>query len=329
MADTTYNRMIRKLTVAFGDLFSNITLVRYNPDESEQERFIVPLDYAAKELYVQRLSFDPNLDKKIQMTLPRMSYEMNGIDYDASRKQITNIKNFASSGQNIISQYMPVPYNFDFSLYLYVRNIEDGNQIIEHILPFFAPDYTIKVNMIPEMGIIKEVPIILNNVKYDVTYEGDRDSDTRMVIWTLNFTVKGFIFGANSTSGLIKTSITNIHNNLSQGNNVVFNVNAGGIGNYQINEIVYQGPTPELSTATAQVVSWSSNNKQLIVNNAQGNFVSNANLVGINSGAVWSFNSYSIQPEEYANITITPNPSNANATSNYTYTTAITEYTNV
>ena len=329
MADTTYNRMIRKLTVAFGDLFSNITLVRYNPDESEQERFIVPLDYAAKELYVQRLSFDPNLDKKIQMTLPRMSYEMNGIDYDASRKQITNIKNFASSGQNIISQYMPVPYNFDFSLYLYVRNIEDGNQIIEHILPFFAPDYTIKVNMIPEMGIIKEVPIILNNVKYDVTYEGDRDSDTRMVIWTLNFTVKGFIFGANSTTGLITTSITNIHNNLAQGNNIVFNVNTGGLGNYQINERVYQGPTSELATATAQVVSWSSNNKQLIVNNAQGNFVSNTNLVGINSGAVWSFNSYSIQPEKYANITITPNPSNANATSNYTYTTVITEYTNV
>jgi len=329
MADTTYNRMIRKITVAFGNLFNNITLVRYNPDESEQERFVVPIDYAAKELYVQRLTFDPNLDKKVQMTLPRMSYEMNGIDYDASRKQITNIKNFASSGQNIISQYMPVPYNFDFSLYLYVRNIEDGNQIIEHILPFFAPDYTIKVNMIPEMGIVKEVPIILNNVRYDVTYEGDRDSDTRMVIWTLNFTVKGFIFGANSTTGLIKTSITNIHNNLAQGNNIVFNLNSNGLGNYQPNERVYQGPTAELFTATAQVVSWSSNNKQLIVNNAQGNFVSNTNLVGINSGAVWSFNSYSIQPEEYANITITPNPSNANATSNYTYTTAITEYTNV
>ena len=80
MADTTYNRMIRKITVAFGNLFNNITLVRYNPDESEQERFVVPIDYAAKELYVQRLTFDPNLDKKVQMTLPRMSYEMNGID---------------------------------------------------------------------------------------------------------------------------------------------------------------------------------------------------------------------------------------------------------
>ena len=97
MANITYNRMIRKLTVAFGDLFNNITLVRYNLNESEQERFLVPLDYATKELYVMRLQGDPDLDKKVQMTLPRMSYEMNGLSYDSSRKQITNIENLKYS----------------------------------------------------------------------------------------------------------------------------------------------------------------------------------------------------------------------------------------
>ena len=329
MSTIVYNRMIRKLTVAFGDLFNNITLVRYNPDQTEQERFIVPIDYATKELYVMRLQGDPNLDKKVQMTLPRMSYEMNGLSYDASRKQITNIKNFFGSGSNVQAQYMPVPYNFDFSLYLYVRNIEDGNQIIEHILPFFAPDYTIKVNMIPEMGIVKEVPVVLNSTNYEVTYEGDRDSDTRMVIWTLNFTVKGFIFGANTSAGLIRTSITNIHNDIENGSNIVFNVNAGGLGNYQVGELIYQGPTAALATATGKVVTWSSTNKQLTVSNPQGNFISSTNIVGQNTGSLWSFNSYTIQPKEYANITITPNPSNANATANYTYTTTITEYTNV
>ena len=80
MASIFYNRMIRKITVAFGDLFNNITLVRYNPDDSEQERFIVPIDYATKELYVMRIQGDPNLDKKVMMTLPRMSYELNGIE---------------------------------------------------------------------------------------------------------------------------------------------------------------------------------------------------------------------------------------------------------
>ena len=139
MANITYNRMIRKLTVAFGDLFNNITLVRYNLNESEQERFIVPLDYATKELYVMRLQGDPDLDKKVQMTLPRMSYEMNGLAYVATSKQITNIKHFAANGSTTLAQYMPVPYNFDFSLYLYVRNIEDGNQII---IPVEAADFS-------------------------------------------------------------------------------------------------------------------------------------------------------------------------------------------
>ena len=305
MSNTTYNRMIRKMTVAFGNLFDNITLVRYNPDETEQERFIVPLDYATKELYVVRLQQDPNLDKKIQMALPRMSYEMNGISYDATRKQMTNMQNFAYTGSQYVSQYTPVPYNFDFSLYLYVRNIEDGNQIIEHILPYFAPDYTIKVNMIPEMGIIKEVPIVLNSTSYDVTYEGDRDSDTRMVIWTLNFTVKGFIFGAiNDNIGLIQTSITNIYNDITQANNVLFEMASTGLGQYQIGELVYQGHSPALSTASGRVVSWV--NKNLTLGNLLGNFVSNQNIIGQTSNASWKFLNYQVVPEQLAQVVVTP-----------------------
>ena len=305
MSNTTYNRMIRKMTVAFGNLFDNITLVRYNPDETEQERFIVPLDYATKELYVVRLQQDPNLDKKIQMALPRMSYEMNGISYDATRKQMTNMQKFAYTGSQYVSQYTPVPYNFDFSLYLYVRNIEDGNQIIEHILPYFAPDYTIKVNMIPEMGIIKEVPIVLNSTSYDVTYEGDRDSDTRMVIWTLNFTVKGFIFGAiNDNVGLIQTSITNIYNDITQANNVLFEMASTGLGQYQIGEVVYQGHSPALSTASGRVVSWV--NKNLTLGNLLGNFVSNQNIIGQTSNASWKFLNYQVVPEQLAQVVVTP-----------------------
>lgn len=326
MASIFYNRMIRKITVAFGDLFNNITLVRYNSNDTEQERFIVPIDYATKELYVMRIQGDPNLDKKVMMTLPRMSYELNGIEYDSSRKQMTNIKHFNQNGNTTSSQYVPVPYNFDFSLYLYVRNIEDGNQIIEHILPYFAPDYTIKVNMIPEMGIVKEVPVILNDTKYEVTYEGDFTSDTRAVIWTLNFTVKGFIFGATSTAGLIKTSITNLLNNIPEDQDIVFNVNSGGNGNYTLNELVYQGTNPSLSTASGKVVHWLPANNQLTLTNITGNFVSNSSpLIGGTSNAKWVFNSYNIVQKDYATITVTPNPTTANANSNYTYTTVIQE----
>ena len=163
MANVFYNRVIRKLVVGFGNLFNNITLVRYNPDESEAERFLVPIAYAQKELYVQRLQGDPNLDKKVQLTLPRMSFEMTGFKYDASRKQNTNIKNFAQNGSSFSTQYNPVPYDFDFSLNIYVRNIEDGTQMIEHILPYFTPDYTIKLNLIPEMGIKRDT----NHIKFN------------------------------------------------------------------------------------------------------------------------------------------------------------------
>jgi len=325
MSNTTYYRMIRKISLAFGDLFNNINLVRYNPDLSEQERFLVPIDYATKELYVMRLQSDPDLNKKIMMTLPRMSYELAGMSYDASRKQITNMKNFFQNGNTTSSQYTPVPYNFNFNLYLYVRNIEDGNQIIEHILPFFAPDYTVKVNLIPELGVIKEIPIILNTTDFNIDYEGDMNADTRIIIWTLNFTVKGFIFGAQTDNvGLIKTSITHIYNDLKTNQNVVFNMNTGGVGNYQVGEIVYQGFSPASSATNAKVVQWNSANNQLYVTNLVGNFVSNQPVIGVNTNASHTFNSYVVTPLLAATITVTPNPITANANSNYTYTTTIT-----
>ena len=318
---TTYNRAIRKLVVGFGNLFNNITLVRYNPDETEQQRFVVPIAYAGKEKYAQRLAFDPDLDKKASMSLPRMSYEMTGLDYDASRKQNTNFKTFAKTSVGVKSQYNPVPYNFDFSLYIYVRNIEDGTQIIEHILPFFTPDYTIKLNLIPEMGIVKEIPILLNKATHEIEYEGDRDSDTRMVIWTLNFTVKGFIFGQTSSTGLITRSITNILSDNKYGD-VLASLGTGN-GTYQEGEVIYQGYSINTATATATVVSWSNN--QLRLTNITGNFVSSAIVTGLTTNAQYNFGSFTVVPLEHAQIDITPNPSTANANSSYTYTTTITE----
>ena len=102
MSTPTYNRIIRKLVTGFGNLFDNITLVRYNPDLSEAQRMLVPIVYATKEMYVRRLEDDPNLDKKVSTTLPRMSFEMSGMTYDASRKQNTNIKNFAKEVEFIL-----------------------------------------------------------------------------------------------------------------------------------------------------------------------------------------------------------------------------------
>ena len=320
-----YNRTIRKLVVGFGNLFKDITLVRYNPNLSEAERFLVPIAYAAKESYVMRLEEDLSLDKKVQMTLPRMSFEMMGVSYDTSRKLNTNTKNFASTPGGAIAQYNPVPYNFDFNLYLYVRNIEDGTQLIEHILPYFTPDYTIKLNMVPEMGIIKEIPIVLNSCQQDITYEGNREKDPRMVIWTLNFTVKGHIFGKTSTTGVITHSITSIYNEITPEQVVEFSIDAAsGTGTYQIGEDVYQGYTRSTAIATAKVVVWGNN--KLYLTNINGDFVSTQPIYGVNTLANYKFTSYNITPQKYAQIDITPNPAGANATVPYTANTIITEF---
>jgi hypothetical protein len=302
MAQTQYNRVIRKLVVGFGNLFDDITLVRYNPDNSEAERFIVPLMYATKEYYVRRLEEDYNADKKIQITLPRMSFEMAGMSYDATRKLNTNWKQFGTSNGEMSSQYNPVPYNFDFNLYLYVRNVEDATQLIEHILPFFTPDYTIKLNLIPELGIIKEVPIVLNSTSHEIQYEGNRESETRTIIWTLNFTVKGFIFGAISPQGgIIKHSIVSIYEDITSDQIVDFNINqTTGVGDYQIGEVVYQGFTYNTATATAKVITWG--NSVLQLTDINGDFISTQPIYGLTSSANYSFTSTNIIPNKYAQI---------------------------
>ena len=111
MAAIQYNRIIRKLVVGFGNLFDDIRLVRYNPDATEAERFLIPIAYATKERYVMRLEDDLNLDKKVQVTLPIMSFEMTDMSYDASRKLNTNQKLTHSNGADTLAVYNPVPFN--------------------------------------------------------------------------------------------------------------------------------------------------------------------------------------------------------------------------
>jgi hypothetical protein len=329
MANTFYNRALRKYVIGFGNLFNEISLVRYNPDFSEAQRMIVPIVYAPKETYVTRLETDPNLNKKTQITLPRMSFELTGFNYDATRKLNTNIKNFAQTSAGLVSQYNPVPYNFDFNLYLYVRNIEDGTQIIEHILSYFTPDYTMKLNMIPEMGIVKDVPIVLNSTSQDIDYEGNYERDTRVIIWTLNFTVKGHIFGKiTDTGGPITHSITSIYNQITEEDVVQFTVNPNsGVGTYQIGETVYQGYSAPLAIATGKVISF--NNNILQLKNINGNFVSNLPIQSTSGSANYVFTSFAPVTQKLVQIDTTPMPTDANVNTPYIATTQISEAPNI
>lgn len=322
----SYHKIIRKVIVAFGDMFNNIKIGRYDSNGNELEQFLVPLLYGGKEKYVSRLEGDPNLDKKVQITLPVMSYEMTDMSYDAGRKLNSNYKNIGTSySQNAaLAVYNPVPFDFDFSLFAYVRNFEDGAQLMEKILPYFTPDYTLNVNLIPELGVIKQLPIVLKNVTHENDYEGAFDSDVRRIIWTLNFTVKGYLYGPISESKIIRTSITNMFIQDVYGP-VTVKMNTGGLGSYRIDETVYQGYSYETATATANVVSWNSNTRSLFINSLSGHFVSGQKVIGLSTNSTWTANTFSTDTPNTVTITVTPNPSNVVLPNNYTYTTVITE----
>ena len=172
--------------------------------------FKVPLSYGAKEKYLTRITSDPSLTKAIQTIVPRISFEMVGMTYDTGRKLNTLTQNFAANTSTTVkTQYRPVPYNFDFNLSIYVRNTEDGTQILEQILPFFTPDFTVTVNFIPEMNQKYDMPIVLNSVNSTVDYEGDMMS-TRLIMWDLTFTAKSYIWPPVKSGKYIRQANTNI-----------------------------------------------------------------------------------------------------------------------
>lgn len=208
-----YNRTIRKMVIAMGTVLNDIELVRYTKDgNTAKEKFKVPLSYGAKEKYYVRLTTDPDLVRSLNIVVPRISFELTGMTYDSSRKMLSTMTNSAiRDGTTSYRQYAPVPYDFNFSASVYVRNTEDGTQIIEQIVPFFTPDFTITANLIPNIGLKYDIPIILNSVTNQVDYEGDFMS-TRLIIWNLEFTLKGYLFPPVKSSKIIRSANTTILN---------------------------------------------------------------------------------------------------------------------
>lgn len=281
----------------------------------------MPCEFGQKEKYWQALQSDPRNDKHVSITLPQIAYNLIGMKYDAQRKQQTTLNNYnLNSSANLLTNYMWVPYNYEFEVYIYVRTLYDGFQIIEQILPFFTPDYTMIVNILPNMNITRDVPVILNEVTYDVQNEGEREGETRFVQFTLSFTAKGYLFGPVQNAPIIKQAITNVWNWVNEdGKNLYLVLQAGGTGHYLPGEIVYQNNRLEASNATATVLDWSANTHRLLVDNVEGMFMSNDTLTGTQSGAEWNIINYEIKPQILETITVTPNPITANANSAYTY----------
>ena len=202
-----YHETMRKVVVAFGTIFNNINIVRTNSSGAVTQSMKVPLAYGPKQKFLTRLREDPNLNKKVALTLPRMGFEISGISYDPSRKlnSIQKVKktNTSTQGKTLSSQYMPVPYNMDFELVVMAKSSDDALQIVEQILPFFQPDYTITLNDNTSMGTTRDVPIILTGVTYEDSYDGDFN-DRRVLTYTMSFTAKFYLYGPVTDQKVIK-----------------------------------------------------------------------------------------------------------------------------
>ncbi len=211
-----YHGIIRKCIVGFGTLFSDIYIDRKEGDSvtgTTVQRLQVPLAYAPKEKWLVRIEQDPTLENHTYVSLPRMSFEIIGYNYDSTRKlnRMQQIR-CGDATNSMTFMYTPVPYNIDLSLYILTKTQEDGLQIIEQILPTFTPEYTLVVNAVPDMNVKHEVPIILNSVSVSDEYDGDFQT-RRFVTHTLNFQMKINLFGANSGQGVITEVNANVGQN--------------------------------------------------------------------------------------------------------------------
>ena len=202
-----YNQSTRNVVVAFGTLFNTIQLHKKDGSGNIVQSMKVPLAYGPKQKWLSRLTEDPNFSKKVAVTLPRIGFEISGIAYDPARKlqKTVKVKKVADGIDNnqVKSGFMPVPYNINFELYVLSKNSDDALQIVEQILPFFQPDYTVTMKEIPELDIIRDVPIILNSVGYEDDYEGSFTS-RRSIIYTLSFTAKYYMYGPVTASNIIR-----------------------------------------------------------------------------------------------------------------------------
>ena len=202
-----YHETIRKIIIAFGTTFNNIQLVRKDNNGDIKQSMKVPLAYGPRQKFLTRLNDDPNLTKQVAVTLPRLGFEIGSLSYDPSRK-LNRVQQFKktkeSDAKRLDTQFMPVPYNLDIELYALSKNSDDSLQIVEQILPYFQPDYTITVNDMPDMGIKRDIPIVLNSIGYEDDYQGNFET-RRAIIYTLSFTAKFYLYGPVTSQSVIKS----------------------------------------------------------------------------------------------------------------------------
>ena len=214
---TFYHSHIRKAIIAFGTIFNDINIERKNSAGAIAQTLRVPLAYSTKQKFLTRIARVPDTSTRgeVALTLPRMGFEINGLNYDPGRKVApinrTRVVGTGDDTSTVRSVFASAPWNMDLALYIFAKNQDDGLQILEQILPYFNPDFNVTINDLPEMGIKRDIKITLDNVNYEDEYEGEF-ANRISVIWTLNFTMRLNFYSHVANVDVIKQAVIDAYN---------------------------------------------------------------------------------------------------------------------
>ena len=207
MFEHFYNEIFRSVIIAFGSLFNGVEIHKKDANDDTFSIIKVPLAYGPTQKFLARLEQQPDLNKSVQMTLPRMSFEFTDLSYDPVRKatQTQAFHPLQDDGSKVKKVYMPVPYNMGFELSIMTKLNDDMLQIVEQILPYFQPSYTLPIKMLGDLKEVVNVPVQLESVSMEDDYEGNFDT-RRALVYTMRFVAKTNLYGPISdvTSDVIK-----------------------------------------------------------------------------------------------------------------------------
>jgi len=207
-----YNETIKRSVSIFGTLFNNIKIKKTKSDGTVLTEQLVPISYGPKQKWLERINQDPKArdGNIVAMSLPRLAFELSGFEYDGARQQNKLIRTqktiTETDGLSRKFQYSPAPYNLNFTLSAMCKNMTDALQIVEQIIPYFQPEYTVTMKMIDDLSDVRDVPIILNTISFEDTYEGGYE-ERRVITYNLEFTMKVYFFGPVYTGDIITNVI--------------------------------------------------------------------------------------------------------------------------
>tara|TARA_B100001248_G_scaffold145049_1_gene108942 strand:- start:6258 stop:7094 length:837 start_codon:yes stop_codon:yes gene_type:complete len=205
-----YHSAIRKYIIMFGNMFNDIDVVRFNSAGDNVQQLRVPIAYGPREKFLAKLRADPDGRREIAMVLPRLSFELTSMNYAPERVLNRTHKQLGIGGGNnsLRKTFTPAPYDLDMSLYAMFANQEDAVQVVEQILPYFRPEWTNSVKIVPELNTYVDVPTILNGMTIEDSYDGNFE-ERRALIYTFTFKIKGYLFGPVTNKGIIRRTLVN------------------------------------------------------------------------------------------------------------------------